>query len=108
MLAAKILIAIALVFVALCLVAAVMVSRPREPRAGRRLIGPAGQPWPCAGTPGFSPEQCEAIARRPVEQHHASDGELLRRSAAGSGKPSHPLGPLPLPANLNRRGRRAF
>ncbi|WP_375782875.1 reverse transcriptase/maturase family protein [Bradyrhizobium sp. Pha-3] len=85
MIAAKILIAIVLVFIALCLVSAVMVSRPREPRAGRRLHGPAGRRGPY-DMPGFTPEQLEAIARGPVELHHASDGALplARDIAAGT------------------------
>ncbi|MCP1832794.1 hypothetical protein [Bradyrhizobium sp. USDA 4545] len=105
MIAAKILTAIALVFIALGLVCAVMVSRPREPRVGRRLHGSADPyRYPFGDMPGFSREQCEAIARRPVELHHEPDGELLRRSAAGSGAVSSR--PLPLPANDVKRTQR--
>ncbi|SDC08576.1 hypothetical protein SAMN05216337_1001218 [Bradyrhizobium brasilense] len=100
MLLPKILIAIILVFIALGLVSAVMVSRPREPRSGRRLDGPAGDRG-LYGMPGFTPEQLEYYARRPIEAHHTSDGALLHRSAAGSGAVSSR--PLPLPANLNAR-----
>lgn len=104
MTAAKILTAIALVYIALALLAAVWVSRPREPKgyraAGRRLFGPAGYRGPY-DMPGFSREQCEAFARRPVELHHSSEEEPST-SAAGSGTPSSRR-PLPLPANLNAR-----
>lgn len=132
---ANILTSIVLVFIALGLVSAVMVSRPREPRAGRRLNGPAGRPafdphfYPYGDMPGFSREQLEAIARRPVELHHGldyleltygeggrsrrvaldepfTDGELLRRSAAGSGAVSSR--PMPLPANDVKRTERQF
>ncbi|MES5483618.1 hypothetical protein QMZ05_12740 [Bradyrhizobium sp. INPA03-11B] len=99
---AKILTAIALVFIALGLVSAVMVSRPREPRAGRRLRGPAGYPGPY-DMGGFTPGQCEAIARRPVELHHRTEGVALH-SAAGSGAVSSR--PLPLPANDFKRTER--
>lgn len=103
LIAAKIFLSIAILFTALGLVSAVMVSRPREPRAGRRHFGSAGRRSPYADMPGFSRGQLEAIARRPVELHHASDGELPR-SAAGSGTVSSR--PMPLPANFN--GRRLF
>jgi len=86
MIAAKLLIAIVLVFIALCLVCAVMVARPRGRRGAYDM-------------PGFSQGELEAYARRPVELHHTTDGELLRRSAAGSGAVSSR--PLPLPANFN-------
>jgi len=107
----KFVLAILITLAAILLAFAVLAPLPGD----ARRVGRRRQPRPIdphlsryADMPGFSPEQLEEIARRPVEQHHASDGELLRRSAAGSGKPSHPLGPLPLPANFNRRGRRAF
>ncbi|ODM71719.1 hypothetical protein [Bradyrhizobium elkanii] len=109
---AKVLLSIAASFTALSLVCAV--------RIGRRPHRPAADPhaYPYADMPGFSREQLEYCAHRPVELHHASCGELPRRSAAGSGLPSS----RPLPANLNvrrlfnasapkppfGRGRRAF
>ncbi len=91
MIAAKLLIAIVLVFMALCLVCAVMVARPRLRRGAYDM-------------PGFSPEQCETIARRRVELHHTPDGVIwLRRSVAGSGSVSRSSPPMPLPANFNAR-----
>lgn len=94
-------------FLVLGIVCAIVLALP--PRGvGRRSHRPADPyRYSFGDMPGFSREQLEYYARRPVEehQHHHSSGGVALQSAAGSGMRVSSR-PLPLPANFN--GRRLF
>ncbi|MBR0871167.1 hypothetical protein JQ633_12415 [Bradyrhizobium tropiciagri] len=75
----KVVLAILMAFTAIALVCAVTLARRRpDPHAS-----------PYRDMPGFSREQLEAIARRPVEAHHgvgSTRRRLIGRSAAKQAK----------------------